>query len=74
MEKETKRALQNILQILTEQQRAIAALREKLPSTHARSDDGIADRVERVAEEVSKRQSFEIDWGRLCDRHYAKRI
>lgn len=72
MEKETKRALQNILEILLEQQDAIADLREKARRPYAR-EDGVAKRIQRITGEISGRQSYEFDWLRLCDRHYAKK-
>lgn len=72
MEKETKRALQNILEILREQQEAIANLRDRARRSDA-LEDGVAKRIKRITGEVSDRQSYEIDWSRLCDRHYAKR-
>jgi hypothetical protein len=72
MEKETKRALQNILEILREQQETISTLRDNTRRSHS-SKDGVADRIRRVSDEVSERQSYEFDWLRLCDRHYAKR-
>ena len=73
MEKETKRALQNLLEIVREQQNAIRALQHKaLPPTRD-FIDGMAERIERIADEVGKSESFEIDWARLCDRHYAAR-
>ncbi|HTS08302.1 MAG TPA: hypothetical protein VMP68_22210 [Candidatus Eisenbacteria bacterium] len=72
MEKETKRALQNILQILGEQQEAIANLRDRARRA-AGVEDGVAKRIQRITGEVSDRQSYEIDWLRLCDRHYAKK-
>jgi len=73
MEKETKRALQNILEILGEQQQTISGLRELPKAPDPGFDDGMSNRIQRVAEEISSRQAFEIDWSRLCDRHYAKR-
>lgn len=73
MEKETKRTLQKLLEIMQEQQDAIHALQRKTSSASRKSVDGLADRLERIATEVSGRPSFEIDWGRLCDRHYAVR-
>lgn len=72
MEKETKRAIQNILQILGEQQEAIANLRDRAKRANA-LEDGVAKRIQRITGEVSERQSYEIDWLRLCDRHYAKK-
>lgn len=73
MEKETKRTLQTMLEIMREQQNTIRNLqRSATPSSRA-FEDGIADRIDRVAHEVGERPSFEIDWARLCDRHYASR-
>lgn len=73
MEKETKRTLQKMLEIMREQQNAIRNLQlSATPSTRS-FEDGIADRIERITNEVSERASFEIDWARLCDRHYAAR-
>jgi signal transduction histidine kinase len=71
MEKETKRALQNLLQIVREQQDAIRDLHLRARSSTRESTDGVAQRIERIAEEVAERESFEMDWARLCDRHYA---
>lgn len=73
MEKETKRAIQNILQIMGEQQEAIRNLRKNVKSSRPDSDDGLSNRIQRIADQVSERESFEVDWARLCDRHYAKR-
>ncbi len=72
MEKETKRALQNVLEILQEQQEEIADLRDRASRSDA-LEDGVAKRIRRITDEVSDRQSYEIDWLRLCDRHYAKK-
>lgn len=72
MEKETKRALQNILEILREQQEAIANLRDRARRPDA-LDDGVAKRIQRITGGISEQQSYEIDWVRLCDRHYAKK-
>jgi len=72
MEKETKRAFQNILEILREQQESIATLRDRARRPDA-LEDGVAKRIQRISGEVSERQSYEIDWRRLCDRHYAKK-
>lgn len=72
MEKETKRALQNILEILREQEETISTLRGR--ATRSReSDDGVAVRIARITGEVGERQSYEFDWLRLCDRHYARK-
>jgi len=73
MEKETKRVVQKMLEILQEQQESIQELQRKArPSVH-NIDDGLARRIERIAHEVGERASYEIDWVRLCDRHYAAR-
>jgi hypothetical protein len=71
MENETKRTLQKILEVMQEQQDAIHALQLKASPGSRKSVDVLSDRLERIATEVSERQSFEIDWARLCDRHYA---
>jgi len=73
MEKETKRTLQRMLEIMQEQQNAIAHLQRNANPANRKFSDGLADRIERIAEDVSKRESFEMDWARLCDRHYAAR-
>lgn len=73
MEKETKRGLQNILEILREQQETIRQLEQKTILSTGASNDGLSKRIERIAREISERDAFEIDWARLCDRHYAKR-
>lgn len=73
MERETKRGLQNILEILREQQEMIRELERKTMRSTRTSNDSLSKRIERVAGEISERESFEIDWARLCDRHYAKR-
>ena len=72
MEKETKRALQNILEILREQEGTISTLRSRVTRSRE-SENGLAVRIARVADEVSERQSYEFDWHRLCDRHYTKK-
>jgi sulfite reductase beta subunit-like hemoprotein len=71
MEKETKRALQGMLEILREQQDTIHALQGRVSPPSQRAADGLADRIGRITTELSNRQAFEIDWARLCDRHYA---
>jgi signal transduction histidine kinase len=73
MEKETKRGLQNVLEILREQQETIRQLERKTMRSMHDSNDGLSTRIERIAQEINERDAFEIDWGRLCDRHYAKR-
>lgn len=73
MDKETKRALQNVLEIIREQQNAIRTLQHDADPSTRRYNDGLAERIERIAKEVSERESFEMDWRRLCDRHYAIR-
>jgi hypothetical protein len=73
MEKETKRALQNLLEIIREQQNTIRDLQHKAKPSTRGLPDGIAERIGRIAEELSEREAFEIDWARLCDRHYAAR-
>jgi signal transduction histidine kinase len=71
MEKETKRAFQRLLEIIEEQQKAIRALQASaMPSTSS-SEDGLAKRIERIAAEIRDRESFEIDWRRMCDLHIA---
>jgi signal transduction histidine kinase len=71
MEKETKRTLQRMLEIIQEQQAAIRRLQGRA-SDHG-FEDGIADRIERISREVGERNSYTFDWARLCDRHYATR-
>jgi hypothetical protein len=71
MEKETKRALQRMIEIIQEQQSEIRSLQHKAAPSKRRPDDGLGDRIERIALEVAELQAFELDWGRLCDRHYA---
>ena len=73
MEKETKRAFQNILEILKEQQELIHVLQQTATARRRSSDDGVENRIQRIAKQVGDRDAFEIDWARLCDRHYAKR-
>lgn len=73
MEKETKRIFQKMLEIIQEQQTAIRSLQNKAVPSTRRFEDGIADRIGRITDEVSKRESFTMDWARLCDRHYATR-
>jgi len=73
MEKETKRTLQKMIEIIQEQQNAIQTLQQNAKPSSRRYKNGLADRIERIAEEVSERESFEIDWRRLCDRQYAIR-
>lgn len=72
MEKETKRTLQRILDTLLEQQSEIRALRNRT-ATSLRDSDGIADRIERMVQEVSKLKSFSLEWDALCDRGLATR-
>lgn len=69
--KKPKGGLQNILEILREQQEMIRQL-GRTPSTRD-SSPGLSTRIERIAQEIGDRDAFEIDWARLCDRHYAKR-
>jgi signal transduction histidine kinase len=71
MEKETKRTLQRMIEIMQEQHNEIRTLQRKTAPRGSKLDDGLADRIERIAQEVAEQQSFEFDWGRLCDRHYA---
>jgi signal transduction histidine kinase len=73
MEKETKRVFQKMLEILQEQQDSIRELQRKAKPSAQNIDDGLARRIERIALEVGERASYEIDWPRLCDRHYAAR-
>lgn len=73
MEKETKRAIQRMLEVMEEQQNAIRTLQRNSTASARAFEDGIADRIHGIAEDVTERESFEIDWARLCDRHYAKR-
>ena len=73
MEKETKRGLQNIMEILREQQNVIQRLEHSITPSLRDSHDTLSVRIERIAQEITDRDAFEIDWARLCDRHYAKR-
>jgi hypothetical protein len=73
MEKETKRTFQKMIEIIQEQQRAIQTLQHNAIPSSRTFKDGLADRIERIAEEIGERESFEVDWRRLCDRHYAAR-
>lgn len=73
MEKETKRTFQKMLEIIQEQQEAIRVLEAKAMRSTRNLEDGIADRIRRITEEVSEREAFAVDWARLCDRHYATR-
>jgi hypothetical protein len=73
MEKETKRTLQRILDTMIEQQSAIRALQGSITPSTRNSTDGIADRIERIAQEVSGQGSFELEWDALCDRGLATR-
>jgi hypothetical protein len=73
MDKETKRTFQKMLEIIQEQQTAIRYLQQNATPSSRKFSDGLADRIDRIAKEVSERQAFEIDWARLCDRHYAVR-
>jgi hypothetical protein len=73
VEKETKRMLLRILDTMQEQQSAIRVLQTSItPSTH-NFRDGIADRIERIAQEVRGRGSFAVEWDALCDRGLATR-
>ena len=73
MDKETKRTFQKMLEIIQEQQTAIRYLQQNATPSSRKFSDGLADRIDRIAKEVSEHQAFEIDWARLCDRHYAAR-
>ena len=73
MEKETKRTLLRILDTMQEQQSAIRALQiSTAPSTRS-FKDGIAERIERIAQEVRGRECFTLDWTALCDKGWATR-
>ena len=73
MDKETKRTFQRMIEIMQEQQAAIRYLQGNTTPSMRKSEDGLADRIEAIFGEVSRRESFTIDWVRLCDRHYASR-
>jgi hypothetical protein len=73
MEKETKRALQLILETMREQQGEIRALRNSATLPSRNFGDGIADRIERMVQDVSKHKSFSLEWDALCDRGLATR-
>ncbi len=73
MEKETKRALQLILETMLEQQSEIRALRSSAKSSPRNTVDGIADRIDRMVQDVSKQKSFSLEWNALCDRGLATR-
>jgi|HubBroStandDraft_1064217.scaffolds.fasta_scaffold1245903_1 signal transduction histidine kinase len=73
MEKETKRTLQRILDTMREQQSEIRALRNSATSPARKFEDGIADRIERMVQDVSKHKSFSLEWDALCDRGLATR-
>lgn len=73
MEKETKRMLLRILDTLQEQQSAIRALQTSVTPSSRSFRDGIADRIERIAQEVRGRECFTIDWIALCDKGWATR-
>ena len=60
MEKETKRLLQLILEIIQEQQNAIWTLQQQNQPSARASRDAIADRVERRAQEVRDLKSFKL--------------
>lgn len=71
MEKETKRALQRLIEVIQEQQKAIRVLQTNATPSTQEFRDGLADRLERMAADVRDRESFEIDWRRMCDLHIA---
>jgi hypothetical protein len=71
MEKETKRILQKMIEIIQEQQEAILALQHNARPSARRFEDGLGQRIGRITQQVANLQSFEFDWNRLCDRHYA---
>lgn len=73
MEKETKRTLQKILDTMLEQQSEIRALRARSIASAGNIGDGIADRIERMVQDVSKQKSFSLEWDALCDRGLATR-
>ncbi len=52
MEKETKRILQLVLETMNEQQKEIHALQQRMLRTNGICSDGIADRIERIAQQV----------------------
>jgi len=73
VEKETKRMLLRILDTLQEQQSAIHSLRTKITPSTSNFLDGIADRINRMSQEVKGCGSFEVEWDALCDRGLATR-
>ena len=73
MEKETKRMLLRILDTMKEQQSAIRELQTHITPSTRNSRDGIADRIERIDQEVKGRGSFALEWDALCDRGLATR-
>ena len=73
MEKETKRMLLRILDTIQEQQSAMRELQTHITPSTRNSRDGIADRIQRIAQEVRGRGSFAVEWDALCDRGLATR-
>jgi signal transduction histidine kinase len=73
VEKETKRTLQRILDTMQEQQSEIRALRSSVKPSSRNFRDGLADRIERMVQDVSKQKTFSLEWDALCDRGLATR-
>jgi signal transduction histidine kinase len=73
VEKETKRTLQRILDTLQEQQSEIRALQNTARSSARNLGDGVADRIDRIVQDVSKLKSFSLEWDALCERGLATR-
>jgi len=49
----------------------ILALQHNARPSARRFEDGLGQRIGRITQQVANLQSFEFDWNRLCDRHYA---
>jgi hypothetical protein len=61
MEKETKRILQLVLETMKDQQNAIRALEHETWGSTRTFSDGIADRIERIAQRVRDLECLTTD-------------
>lgn len=71
VEKETKRILQLILETMKEQQITIRSLQGSVAPAARNFQDGIADRIERIARDLARRDCFTLEWNALADKGWA---
>jgi len=71
MEKETKRALQRMIEIIQEQQTEIRHFAGNASPTKRRPDDGLADRIERIAQKSLSCNHLTLTGVDFANRHYA---